>query len=213
MKRFGLAVLAVAFVSAPAMGQDIDQIQASAVYTQYTAADEHLAFSNDTAGYLLLTITLADSTVLQNELISDPVNFYLDGYLYDDRSSGGILWGRFNDGTFNVYWDDVSTGDIYSLDGPLIAMEIKETSECIFDGSGQFTIDNAVLPAGITWPTLTGSVATFTFVPTMCENIDDWSQDISGIGYSTVVPNGSGFPEPVTLLLLGGLALAARRRR
>jgi hypothetical protein len=213
MKRFGLAVLVVAFATAPAMGQDIDSIQASAVYTQYTAASEHLEFYNDDSGYLLFTITLADSTELQNELITDPVNFYLDGYLYDNKSSGGILWGRFNGGGFNVHWDDVSTGDTYDITGTLIAMEIKETSECIFDGSGQFLVSSVVLPAGINWNDPVGSVATFTFVPTQCENIDDWDQDIYGVGYSTIVPNGSGFPEPVTLLLLGGLTLAARRRR
>jgi hypothetical protein len=213
MKRFGLAVLAVAFVTAPAVAQDIDQIQAAPITTEYTAADQHLEFYNDLAGGLLFTITLADSTILQNELINDPVNFYLDGYLYDDRSSGGVMWGRFWGGILDIYWEDISTGDIYDIDGTLIALEVRETSECIFDGSGQFTVDNIVLPAGITWPGVVGSIATFTFIPTACDDMDDFTVDFTGIGFATLVPDGSGFPEPATCLLFAGLAIAAWRRR
>lgn len=216
MKRFsiGLAVLTVAaLLTAPAAAQNIDQIQAAPLNFWYTAADQQVIFENDLAGNLLFTITLEDSSIYQNELTVDPAHFYLNGHLYDDRSSGGVPWGRFNDGGIDLYWEDVSTGDIWDIDGTLIALEIRETTECIFDGSGSFVIDNMTFPAGISWPSLQGSIATFTFVPTMCPEIDDWSEDFSGIGFSTLIPDGSGFPEPATCLLLVGLALAARRRK
>jgi len=215
MKRFGLAVLAVAFVAAPAIGQGIDQIQAAPINAEYTAADQHIQFYNDMAGGLLFTITLEDETTLQNELTVDPVNFYLDGYLYDNRSEDGFLWGRFWDGEVIFHWEDVSTGDTYHINGDLVAIELRETVDCILDGSGQFEVDmdNLVLPPDIIWNAESGSIATFTFAPTQCDNLDDFTHDFTGVGFATLVPDGSGFPEPVSLLLLGGLAVAAWRRR
>jgi hypothetical protein len=216
MKRFslGLAVLAIAaLMTASAAAQNIDQVQPAPLNFAYTAADQQVMFENDTAGNLLFTFYLDDSSTHSNELTVDPVNFMLNGFLYDDRSSGGMPWGRFNNGGIDLYWEDVSTGDIWSIDGTLVALEIRETSECIFDGSGQFIIEDMTFPAGVNWPSMEGSIATFTFVPTICPEIDDWSQDFDGIGYATMVPNGSGFPEPATCLLVVGLALAARRRK
>ena len=217
MKRFGigLTVLAVAFAAVPAVGQEIDQIQAAPITAQYTAADQHIEFFNDLAGGLLFTITLADSSTLQNELTVDPVNFYLDGYLYDNRSEDGFLWGRFWDGTVLFHWEDVSTGDEYHISGDLIAIELRETIECILDGSGMFDVDldNLVLPPGIIWDSAAGSVATFTFAPTQCDDMDDFTHDFTGTGFATLIPDGSGFPEPATCLLFAGLALSARRRR
>jgi len=212
MKRFGIGLAVLVLCAAPVFADNISEIQAAPVHMDYTVADQQLVFQNDETGNLLFTITTEGSTIYQNVPGTDDVNFFLNGFLYDNRSDAGMMWGRFNNGMFDFYWNDPVTG-IWSIEGDLIALEIMETSDCVFDGSGTFEITDITLPAGIEFPGVTGSIATFSFIPTVCDGYDDFDVDMSGIGFATIVPDGSGFPEPATCLMFAALALGAVRRR
>jgi hypothetical protein len=211
MKRFGIGLAVLALCAAPVLADDISQIQANPIHMDYTTADQQLVFQNDETGNLFFSITTEGGSLYQNVPGVDDVNFFLNGYLYDNRSSGGNIWGRFNNGMFDFYWDD--NGEIWSIEGDLIALEVRETSDCVFDGSGTFEITEIILPTGIEFPGIQGSIATFTFIPSVCDGYDDWDVDMTGVGFATIVPDGSGFPEPATCLIFAALALGAVRRR
>lgn len=224
MKWFGIGLAAIAVLAIPAAAQNIESAQVSPLKTVYTAGDGQIQFFNDENGFpppesppiapLSVVIYLDDDTTRQNAIGIDPISFYLNGFLYDDRSSGGVAHGRFWHGDLLFSWDDPGSGFLWELQGDLIAMEIVETSPNLFDGSGQFEVTHWACPPGINWPAEAGSIASFTFLPgTEYGDIQDWGQDFTGISFTTIVPDGSGFPEPATCLIFAGLALGVLRRR
>jgi hypothetical protein len=217
MRRIGLVLTAVALCAAPALATEITSISLSPVHTSYTAVDQQISFYNDDEGVppLSISIFFDDMPTYNNTPGLEVCRASMYGFLYENLTDpGGPTWGRFNNGEVEFYLEDGV--DTWHILGNLIGLEVIETGPDtnLFNGSGLFDITFCGLPGGCNWSSEYGSIGSFTFVPEAeWGEIHGWGSDFAGTSLVTWIPDDSGFPEPATCLVLGGLALGLLRRR
>jgi len=214
----GCAFALVAMVAAPAWA-DIESIQAAGIPTTY-------AGGNGNPGNLgsPLVMSAAPIPVLTINYDDRPPDQYtnvpgttidLVAYLIADHSVSGWAMGDFSDyggqqSSVLVTWDQ------YSLAGTNLFIRLWESSPNVIEGSGRFIVDeeNSNLPAE--WNNPDGSIASFSIPAFDAPDIVSFIGENAGweaTSLVTLVPNGSGIPEPATLSLLAIPALVALRRR